>query len=100
MMTETILLIAETEAARIDAYLAENTELSRSKLQKLIKDGAVFLNDRPCKPNSDVKTGDTIRILAPVRFRTSVARSLASAPALMRFQSARNGRISFETNPP
>lgn len=66
MMTETILLIAETEAARIDAYLAENTELSRSKLQKLIKDGAVFLNDRPCKPNSDVKTGDTIRILAPI----------------------------------
>ena len=66
MMTETILLIAETDAARIDAYLAENTEFSRSKLQKLIKDGAVLKNDRACKPNTEVKAGDTIRILAPV----------------------------------
>ena len=65
-MTETILLIAETDAARIDAYLAENTELSRSKLSKLIKDGAVTKNDRACKPNTEVRTGDTIRILAPV----------------------------------
>ena len=63
MMTETILLIAETDAARIDAYLAENTELSRSKLSKLIKDGAVLKNDRPCKPNTEVKAGDSMRIL-------------------------------------
>lgn len=66
MTTETILLIAETDAARIDAYLAENTELSRSKLQKLIKDGAVLRNDRPCKPNTEVKEGDVIKLLAPV----------------------------------
>ena len=66
MTTETILLIAETDAARIDAYLADNTEFSRSKLQKLIKDGAVFKNDRTCKPNTEVKAGDTIRIVAPI----------------------------------
>ncbi len=66
MMTETILLIAETDAARIDAYLAENTELSRSKLSKLIKDGAVLKNDRPCKPNTEVKAGDSMRILVPM----------------------------------
>ena len=63
MMTETILLIAETDAARIDAYLAENPELSRSKLSKLIKDGADMKNDRPCKPNTEVKAGDSMRIL-------------------------------------
>lgn len=66
MTTETNLLIAETDAARIDAYLAENTELSRSKVQKLIKDGDVLKNDRPCKPNTEIKAGDVIRIHVPI----------------------------------
>ncbi len=65
MTTETILLIAETEAPRIDAFLASNTELSRSKLQKLIKDGAVERNGKPCKSNTEVKTGDVIRLFVP-----------------------------------
>lgn len=66
MTTEPILLIAETEAKRIDAYLAENTELSRSKIQKLIKDGAVIKNGRPCKVNAEVKPGDAIRMDVPL----------------------------------
>ncbi len=65
MRTETILLIAETEASRIDAYLAANTDLTRSKLQKLIKEGAVALNGKPCRANSAVRPGDAIRILVP-----------------------------------
>ena len=65
METETILLIAETEAARIDAYLAENTAYSRSKVQSLIKAGAVEKNGRPCKANADVKAGDSIRLHVP-----------------------------------
>ncbi len=65
-MTETNLLIAETDAPRIDVYLAENTEYSRSKLSKLIKDGSVFKNNQPCKPNTEVKAGDAIRIIAPI----------------------------------
>ena len=66
MTTETILLIAETEAIRLDAYLAANTELTRSKLQKLIKDNGVELNGNPCKANSAVHAGDSIRITVPV----------------------------------
>ena len=65
MTTETILLIAETEASRIDAYLAANTDLTRSKIQKLIKDGAVVLNGKACKASSAVCAGDSIRILVP-----------------------------------
>ena len=65
MTTETILLIAETEANRIDAYLAANTDLTRSKLQKLIKDGAVELNGKPCKANAAIRIGDAVRIAAP-----------------------------------
>lgn len=62
METETILLIAETEASRIDAFLAANTELSRSKLQKLIRSGEVLINGSTCKPNAEVRIGDAIRI--------------------------------------
>ncbi len=62
MATETTLLIAETEEARIDAYLADNTAFTRSKLQKLIRAGAVTQNGKPCKPNAAVKPGDAIRI--------------------------------------
>ena len=65
MTTETILLIAETEAPRIDAYLAENTAFTRSKLQGLIKNGAVEKNGKPVKPNADVKAGDVIRLSVP-----------------------------------
>ncbi len=65
MTTETILLIAETEASRIDAYLAANTDLTRSKIQKLIKDDAVALNGKACKASSAVCAGDSIRILVP-----------------------------------
>ncbi len=65
MTTETILLIAETNAPRIDAYLAANTEFSRSKLQKLMNDGAVVLNGKPCKASAEVKLGDVIRLFVP-----------------------------------
>ncbi|MBR0507485.1 MAG: RluA family pseudouridine synthase [Clostridia bacterium] len=62
MTTETILLIAETEAPRIDSFLAENTAFTRSKLQGLIKSGAVEKNGKTVKPNAEVKAGDVIRL--------------------------------------
>lgn len=65
MITETILLIAETEAPRIDAYLAENTTYTRSKIQGWIKDGAVEKNGKPCKANADVRIDDVIRMHIP-----------------------------------
>lgn len=65
MTTETILLIAETEAPRIDVFLAANTELSRSRLQKLIKDGAVERNGKLCKANTEIRTGDVVRVHVP-----------------------------------
>ena len=65
MTTETILLIAETEAPRIDAYLAENTAYTRSKIQGWIRDGAVEKNGKACKANADVRPGDVIRMRVP-----------------------------------
>lgn len=65
METETILLIAETAEKRIDTYLAANTELTRSKIKKLITDGAVERNGKPCKANAEVRPGDAIRLRVP-----------------------------------
>ncbi len=65
MGTETILLIAETAEKRIDTYLAANTELSRSKIKKLITDGAVERNGKSCKANAEVRPGDAIRLRVP-----------------------------------
>ncbi|MCG3176365.1 MAG: Ribosomal large subunit pseudouridine synthase D [Candidatus Omnitrophica bacterium] len=48
---------------RIDAYLASALEerYGRKRLKEALDAGQVYLNDRPAKPSSLVKTGDRIR---------------------------------------
>lgn len=51
---------------RIDKYLAEKDEsLTRSRIQKLIEDGLVFINDKSCTKKTEVKTGDVITLNIP-----------------------------------
>ncbi len=60
--------VVEEEYAglRIDSVLSEIEEdLSRSYLQKLIKDGLVFVNDKPIKPNYKVTKGECITYTVP-----------------------------------
>lgn len=46
---------------RLDRFLAERLpELSRSRVQALIKEGAVLLNGKPAKPSAEVSAGDFI----------------------------------------
>ena len=40
---------------RLDVYLTNNTELSRTKIQKLIKEGNVLVNNKVCPSNYKVK---------------------------------------------
>ena len=47
---------------RIDKYLEQNTEYSRSKIEKLIKDGNILVNDKPVKKSYTVKADDIIDI--------------------------------------
>lgn len=50
-----------SEKTRLDSFLTDYLEdYSRSKLQKLIKDKKVFVNDRVEKPKYQVKDGDLI----------------------------------------
>ncbi len=47
---------------RIDSYLAEELDLSRSKVQKLVKQGLVTVNGRVVTNNYNVKLGDIILV--------------------------------------
>lgn len=53
----------ETNGIRLDVLLTEKTEYSRSKVQKLIKDKVVLVNDKVESANYKVKVGDTVEIL-------------------------------------
>lgn len=57
-------LIADDEAGkRLDAFLSEKIEnWSRSRLQKLIDDGDVAVNEKPSKSSYKLRTGDEIEV--------------------------------------
>lgn len=59
-------LTAEESGVRIDKYLSSRLEgLSRSYLQKLLKDGGVLVNEKAVKSNYPVAEGDRIRLEVP-----------------------------------
>ena len=58
--------VEDQEGLRIDRYLSEQMpELSRSYIQKVIKDGGVLLAGRPVKANYKVNCGDVIELALP-----------------------------------
>lgn len=52
--------VEEETQMRIDTYLAKKLELSRSKIQKLIKENKVLVNNKAVNANYIVKTNDEI----------------------------------------
>lgn len=51
---------------RIDKFLMHRLEkVTRNKLQKAIRDGAIKVNDKTVKPNHKVRPGDVVTILLP-----------------------------------
>jgi 23S rRNA pseudouridine1911/1915/1917 synthase len=60
-------IIVEAGAGeRLDAHLAARlAELSRSRIQTLIRDQFILVNGNPAKPRDPVKTGDHITIALP-----------------------------------
>ena len=59
--------LVETESERLDKFLASRIDLSRTRIQSLIAQGAVLVNGRPSKTGYRLAAGDEIeaRILAP-----------------------------------
>ena len=61
-----ILEITENQAGqRIDRYLADTQDLSRSFLQKILKDGEVAVNGKSVKANYKLREGDRIEFEIP-----------------------------------
>lgn len=65
MKIETYTVDKHNAGLRIDAYLADKSNLSRSFIQKLIKSGNVLVCGKPVKPDYKIKPGDKIKILIP-----------------------------------
>ena len=57
---------AENQGERIDRFLSANLEdLSRSYIQKLVKEGGILVNGNSVKANYKVNEGDEIRVQIP-----------------------------------
>jgi len=64
----TIELVVPKEAGgeRLDRFLAgQLPQFSRSRLQQLIRTGAITVNDKPVRPRDAARKGDTIRVSEP-----------------------------------
>ena len=66
-MNEVIFdIVPEMEDERIDKCICTYMDsLSRSYIQKIIKDGNVYVNDMPVKANYKVKVEDKVRFIIP-----------------------------------
>ena len=63
---DVINLTAQNPGERIDRFLSKDLEtLSRSYLQKLLKDGDISVNGKPVKANYKVSEGDEIQVRIP-----------------------------------
>lgn len=62
---EKIILTAEKSFDRLDAFVAENTDISRSRAVKLIEGGEITLNGQAVNKKASVKVGDTVEIILP-----------------------------------
>ena len=72
--TEVKILQVTLSGVRLDKYLArEYPELSRSVLQKLIKQGCILVNDFAAKPSQKLSVGDRIYVALPPPEKISLA---------------------------
>ncbi len=69
--------INEEVTVRLDQYLNEKTEYSRSQLQKMIKDENILVNGNKVKSSYNLKIGDIVTLEEPV------IETLSAAPEKM-----------------
>ena len=60
-----MIIIANDAVSRLDKFISENSDISRSYAAKLIEDGCVTVNLKPAQKKTKVATGDEIRIALP-----------------------------------
>lgn len=63
---KTLSLVFDSETGvRADAFIAENGDISRSRIKKLGDDGKLRINGKICKGNKPLKKGDVIELDVP-----------------------------------
>lgn len=60
-----LTLTVEQAGIRLDRYLADHTDLSRSRIQTLCEQGAVTVNGKPAKRSLKLAEGDVIAAEVP-----------------------------------
>lgn len=86
MPTDTVTTVtveAEHAGSRLDRFLAAVLDtISRSQVQRLIKDGHVHVDGRPAKPNLPLKVGQSVVVEMPEPVDSSVAAEPIDVPIL------------------
>ena len=62
---EKLFLTSDKNYDRIDSFIAENTDISRSRAVKLIESGDIILNGNIVNKKASVKTGDKVEVTLP-----------------------------------
>ncbi|MFA6024654.1 MAG: RluA family pseudouridine synthase [Candidatus Gracilibacteria bacterium] len=65
MQFQSIIIKDKDSTARLDQFLAPFLKLTRNQVQRLIKEGCIFVNHKPEKANTKLKTGDKILYRIP-----------------------------------
>lgn len=66
MNTDLNLTVSEQDAGkRLDVFITEKSDLTRSQVQRLIKDEQVKLNNNPVKANLKIANDDIISVIVP-----------------------------------
>jgi 23S rRNA pseudouridine1911/1915/1917 synthase len=87
MPTQTIDVANEGVGARLDRYLAlVLPAISRSQIQRLIKDGLVQVDGRPAKANHTLKAGQTVGLDVPEPITPAIAPEALPLPILYQDQ--------------
>ena len=60
-----MIFLAEEGGARLDQFVAERAEITRSGAQKLIGDGCVSINGAPTAKNYRLRAGDHVEVTLP-----------------------------------
>ncbi len=64
-MSKIVLVATQNDNARIDAFIANNTDISRSRVAALIKDGYVSVNGKNAVKSYKVTANDEICVFVP-----------------------------------
>ena len=62
----------EEQSVRLDKYLIDKLDLSRSKIQEMIKQDLITVNDKKVKNSYQLRCGDVIKVLGKLNYETDI----------------------------